>query len=1213
MIWKLPLMGLLVATLCQAAWVDADAGLETGVRLLEEGPTGLLLECTVAGFEQEELSINGALWSRLRLPGEAWLLEAGAPELPILARSVLIPDQGGVEMTVLSRETRSFEMQVAPSKGNLTRNMDPATVPWTFGPAYEAAVWPGRDAKLRDPYILRDFRGQTVVFQPFQVLPATGEVEVCTRMIVELSWTGEAGENELSRRSQPASVDAEFAGLYRERFLNYDSGNRYTPLEEAGSMLIISHDSFLDAMAPFVDWKTQCGMEVDLRPLSEVGSSPTAILNFVDDYYISPGLTYLLLVGDAEQLPSLSAAGGSSDPGFAFLQGNDYYPDIFVGRFSGSTVAHIETMVERCVEYERDTAPDADWLARATGIGSAEGSGIGDDGESDIQHQNNIRADLLGYTYTWVDQIYDPGASSSAVSAAVNEGRGFMNYTGHGSTTAWVTSGFGVTHINNLVNHNRLPFIVDVACVNGQFAGTTCFAEAWMRATDAGEPTGAVGIYASTINQSWAPPMAAQDECTDLLVAEAKLSFGGICFNGAMLMNDEYADYDMTRTWTIFTDPSLMLRSVEPAPLTVTHPGSVLSTAPGYTVQTGVEGARVSLYADGVLYGSCLSDGGGSAQLFMDQQPPVGATLVLTVLAHNCQTYLGEVAVIPPDGPYVALESCLPDGDGWLTPNESTWLTLEVGNLGVETAVDLSFALSCDHAGITSISGEPQLASLAAGATATLTQAFLLQTGALAEGELLPFTLLAQSAGVESWESSFVLTAHAPQLELEQILVLDDQNGRLDPGETAQISLSLRNTGSQTVTQMDALLSSPGGFVTMMDASDQIASLAPGALEELVFTIQVDPAATVGQVLNFLVAATALPMDLQLSFALTVGLVIEDFESGEFTSFPWEHAGSADWFVQSTNVQAGEYAAQSGNIGNNQSSTLQLTVDVLSAGDVSFWYKVSSEANYDYFRFLVDGSQVLQAAGTVGWTEATAALTAGEHTLSFTFDKDVSVSNGSDCAWIDELVFPALAAPASPMLVVTQESFDFFALPGQSDTTVLSVGNAGTAELEWSASFQETVATALQIESGRKAALLRDDEDQRPLWLSVSPASGTLDPGQSIELNLEADALFLEAGLHQGMILIESNDPVQAVLQLPVSFLVGGPAAPDELRIHYVGNCSSRLVWDPVPGADLYRIYQSYDSAEDWNLLAESEDTFWLLPCGTPGVHLYKVSAVTLP
>ena len=72
-----------------------------------------------------------------------------------------------------------------------------------------------------------------------------------------------------------------------------------------------------------------------------------------------------------------------------------------------------------------------------------------------------------------------------------------------------------------------------MACVNGYFNGITCFAEAWLRATNGGEPTGAVGIYASSVNQSWDPPMQMQDEFADLYTTEQYHCYGTLCFAGS--------------------------------------------------------------------------------------------------------------------------------------------------------------------------------------------------------------------------------------------------------------------------------------------------------------------------------------------------------------------------------------------------------------------------------------------------------------------------------------------------------------------------------------------------------------------------------------------------------------------------------------------------------------------------------------------------------
>ena len=253
-------------------------------------------------------------------------------------------------------------------------------------------------------------------------------------------------------------------------------------------------------------------------------------------------------------------------------------------------------------------------------------------------HQDVIRQKLLNYGYTHVDQIYDPSGTAAQVTAALNDGRSTVNYTGHGSTTSWSTTGFSNSHINALTNDNMLPFIVSVACVNGQFNGYTCFGEAWLRATNGSAPTGAIGCYDSSINQDWYPPMAAQDEVVDLLVADEKRTFGGLCFNGSMQMMDEYgtSGRNMFLTWHIFGDPSLRVRTDTPAALTIVHDEYLDPEVTTFAVTvTGVEGALCTISVEGEYHGSALTNASGYAEIPIVGTLPDEGDATLTVTAYN--------------------------------------------------------------------------------------------------------------------------------------------------------------------------------------------------------------------------------------------------------------------------------------------------------------------------------------------------------------------------------------------------------------------------------------------------------------------------------------------------------------------------------------------------------------------------------------------------
>ena len=146
---------------------------------------------------------------------------------------------------------------------------------------------------------------------------------------------------------------------------------------------------------------------------------------------------------------------------------------------------------------------------------------------------------------------------------SINNGLGIIHYTGHGDTDVWVTSSFNTGDVNQLTNSNELPFICTVGCKSGDFGDGTCLGEQFIRATSGSNPTGAIATFMSTVYQSWAPPMEAQDEMVDILVESyannRKYSFGGISWNGCLKMNDEYGSSgdDETDHWTLFGDPSV--------------------------------------------------------------------------------------------------------------------------------------------------------------------------------------------------------------------------------------------------------------------------------------------------------------------------------------------------------------------------------------------------------------------------------------------------------------------------------------------------------------------------------------------------------------------------------------------------------------------------------------------------------------------------------
>jgi len=303
---KWTLSALVLPLAVAAERVDLQQpGNDLAVSVLESNGTRTVLQCNLGSFEKREVVIDGDTYYKVELPGETHLFEAGRPELPIVARSVIIPEGAPVRLNILDVTHVDFtDFAVVPSKGPIPTNVDPDQVAYSFGDIYvTGARYPDQPVKLKQPFVIRDYRGVGVQFQPFQYSHAERTLRVYTSITVEVVHDV---PGRLERRRQWSATGApmpEFERMYQDLFVNYEShvrGDRAGQASsgeapgETGEMLIIVYDAFAEAMAPFVEWKRQKGMKVNMVPVSEIyeyqsqgsgrdGSHRSALADFPPD------------------------------------------------------------------------------------------------------------------------------------------------------------------------------------------------------------------------------------------------------------------------------------------------------------------------------------------------------------------------------------------------------------------------------------------------------------------------------------------------------------------------------------------------------------------------------------------------------------------------------------------------------------------------------------------------------------------------------------------------------------------------------------------------------------------------------------------------------------------------------------------------------------------------------------------------------------------
>jgi hypothetical protein len=121
-------------------------------------------------------------------------------------------------------------------------------------------------------------------------------------------------------------------------------------------------------------------------------------------------------------------------------------------------------------------------------------------------------------------------------------------------------------------------------------------------------------------------------------------------------------------------------------------------------------------------------------------------------------------------------------------------------------------------------------------------------------------------------------------------------------------------------------------------------------------------------------------------------------------SLSFTTGGSANWASQSVISHDGTDAAASGNIAESQESWMETTV--AGPGSLSFWWSVSSDLNFDWLEFYVDGVlQTGRISGVVPFQQRSFVIAGGSHTLRWRYSKDGVVDGGMDTAWVDEVTW----------------------------------------------------------------------------------------------------------------------------------------------------------------------------------------------------------------
>ena len=650
------------------------------IRVVDARPGRTRLLCEVDGYRLTVRKVGGRPCAVVRAGGMHLLKRRGFPELPWAQARVALPPGATPRIRILATEVEEIDAPPPlPSAGFASRSGP--RPPRVFGPFYGLPVaFPPRRAVAGKPYRIRDVRGTAVTFFPFAYDPVRRKLRVYRRIEAEVV----AEEGQRPRRRGRRRRSREFDRILRGSFVNHTSEAGDTSgrdsvsgqLTEDGVLLVIGPEELLAGMGDFIEWKRQRGLSVTVKryPADTGGGTDSAALHgFLKTQYTETDLDFVVLVGDAEDVPYVGG-GEPGDPMYACLSGteeppkvDDYYHDVLISRISVSSPEDVAEQAGRFVTYEREplAAGDTAWYLRGLMIASDEGASKSafDMDDDELLHDESEK--WLAYGFTDVDEEYEPDTTTSAITASINAGKSLLFYLGHGSEKTspswdsyWNTGHFGIDEASALENGMMLPFVVSGACHVGDFIQThgDCLAEAWMKAGTDDSPAGSIGFIGSTTAMDWDPPIVMEQAFTQLLSAGEVRTAGGLAFAAIQEAMDYcYATKDegavaakkIMQQTHLFGDCTLGLRVKEPRALNVTHDDFVEPLV-DFPVTVSVQGqpladATVCLYREGDVQEVGKTDSLGSVVLSSD--PPEGDPLALTVYHPDHVPYQTEVPI----------------------------------------------------------------------------------------------------------------------------------------------------------------------------------------------------------------------------------------------------------------------------------------------------------------------------------------------------------------------------------------------------------------------------------------------------------------------------------------------------------------------------------------------------------------------------------------
>ena len=1009
----------------------------------------IIIKYLLTDLNISELKNNQGDFYRVTIPGHISTSDPGKPELPVLSRIITIPENGRFEIRINNVKSHKINIEKSGAKGILfPKQVDETKVlqKQRAGFVIDKTTY-SKKGLINSDTVRIEYLGKvrnrlmaTVFVTPVRYNPWMNELEVITSMDIEIDFP----EASVKSSSGLQNESALFTETLGKGVLNYNPDEVITGYSDKPvKMIILTDTAFRKHLKPFIQWKTQKGFRITTlyRGKGLAGSTFSEIKDTLTRLYNSateddPAPEYLLIVGNINRIPKSDGTSQISDLYYGEFDGaGDYLPDVFIGRLPVADTVELKGVVKKLIQYEKFQFADTNKFYNRSMViaGNDEGYKTYMNGQVTYATSNYLNPDNNIEPHAF---YYPQSATAEdSIKTLINSGVSFINYTGHGDESGWLDPVIKVPDIALFNNKNMYPFVISNACRTAHYDITPSMGNKMIVSAD----KGAIGFIGCSNDSYWDEDfywavgtgtpnedpkysetgLGAYDrlfhnhneKASDWYITMGQVNYAGnLAVSSSTSLKKKY----YWETYTLLGDPSVIPYTGTPEPFNVSIPDTLPNGIKSLSL-TVEPFSYIAVSHWDTLWDASFASPTGSVVLDLPGRSDDSCLVVIT--GQNRIPLIKRIRFANINKEFInlttsAVNDAGSNNNGLADYGESFFLKLTISNLGLADATKLSAKISTTSDWVTLTTDSVYIGTLAGRSEIILPDNISMKISDLVpdKGFITLFLKLQDSATIKNYIIDICI--HAPVLDILNCTIDDTGSGNgnyiAEPGETIQLIFDVYNSGSSDISGTFNITNIPSG-VSITDPDISTGILQSGESKLIPITISLSPSIQNGSIFDLSTYLDCTPYIVSKSFSIPVGKVRESFEYQSFTIFPWQNSGDHPWIITDNQVFEGHYSARSAVISHNTESVLILTINNPVDDTLRFHYKVSSEQNYDFLIFKLNGTVVFQISGETDWKEKKVLLPAGINHLEWIYKKDESVSSGNDCAWIDYISFPPLA------------------------------------------------------------------------------------------------------------------------------------------------------------------------------------------------------------